>query len=226
MLYVLLAWFALTVWASFDVRSNYYIRTVVSNKKIKEDYLALTFDDGPTEYTLEVLDLLKKYHQKATFFCIGTCIKKHPMILQRIIEDGHVAANHTYSHSTKMGFLSADAVFQEVASNQKIIQTYTGKEPRLFRPPFGVTNPNIAKACIRNGVEVIGWNIRSLDTVLASDYRILQRMIPRLRKGSIILLHDTSSKTVRVVEQLLITMKQKGLQSVTVDELIQIKAYK
>src|SRR5690606_21017954 len=114
----------------------------------------------------------------------------------------------------------------EIASTQKIIQQITGKIPNLFRPPFGVTNPNIARACKENRVEVIGWNIRSLDTVIALEDKILSRILDRIEKGSIILLHDTSTKTLNILERLLIVMEKKQIQSVTVDELLNIKAYK
>src|SRR5690606_14584733 len=117
-------------------------------------------------------------------------------------------------------------VFNEIASTQNIILQITGKIPNFFRPPFGVTNPNIARVCKENRVEVIGWNIRSFDTVIESENKILYRILDRLKKGSIILLHDTSAKTLNVLERLLIIMEKKQIQSVTVDELLNIKAYK
>ena len=226
LIFILIFWFVLTVWASFDVRLNYFVKTHSSNKNISQNRIALTFDDGPTESTPEILNLLEKFNQKATFFCIGKQVEKHPEIAKRIVNEGHIIANHTWSHTNKMGFLSEKEVINEIASNQKTIKKATGKECRLFRPPFGVTNPNIANACKKLNVSVIGWNIRSLDTVIASKTRILNRIIPRIKKGSVILLHDTSKKTVEVLEQLLINLKEKEFQSVPVDELLQIKAYK
>lgn len=222
----IIVWLGITAWGSFDIRLNYFIKAHSSNKKINRNVVALTFDDGPTEITPEILHLLEKYHQKATFFCIGKQLEKYPETAKIIIEQGHVIANHTYSHTNKMGFLSAKEVNSEIASTQKIIQQITGKIPNLFRPPFGVTNPNIGRACKENRVEVIGWNIRSLDTVIASEDKILSRILDRFEKGSIILFHDTSTKTLNVLERLLIVMEKKQIQSVTVDELLNIKAYK
>src|SRR5690606_18244547 len=98
-----------------------------------------------------------------------------------------------------MGFLSEKEVHNEIASTEKIIQQITGKIPNLFRPPFGVTNPNIARACKENRVEVIGWNVRSLDTVIESEDKILSRILDRFEKGSIILLQDISNKTMNVL---------------------------
>lgn len=146
--------------------------------------------------------------------------------MKRIVSEGHLIGNHTYTHSTSIGFWSATRVSEEILKTQETIAENTGMTPAFFRPPFGVTNPNIARACKENRVEMIGWNVRSLDTVLKTEEAILMRIVPRLKKGSIILLHDTSSKTTRVLEQLLLIMKQRQIQSVTVDELIQIKGYK
>lgn len=222
----ILFWLGITAWGSFDIRLNYFVKAHSSNKKINRNVVALTFDDGPTEITPEILNLLEKYNQRATFFCIGKQIEKYSEILKNIVDQGHTIANHTYSHTNKMGFLSQKEVHNEIASTQNIIQQTTGKIPNLFRPPFGVTNPNIARACKENRVEVIGWNVRSLDTVIASEDKILSRILDRFEKGSIILLHDTSTKTLNVLERLLIIMEKKQIQSVTVDELLKIKAYK
>lgn len=223
---VLIFWLILTVWASFDMRMNYFVKTHSSNKKVNRNVIALTFDDGPTEITPEILNLLEKFNQKATFFCIGKQVEKYPEIAKRLVNEGHTIANHTWSHTNKMGFLPEKDVVNEIVSNQKTIKKATGKECHLFRPPFGVTNPNIAKACNKLNLLVIGWNIRSLDTVISSKTKILNRIIPRIKKGSVILLHDTSQKTADVLEQLLIDLKEKEFQSVPVDELLQIKAYK
>jgi peptidoglycan/xylan/chitin deacetylase (PgdA/CDA1 family) len=96
---------------------------------------------------------------------------------------------------------------------------------RLFRPPFGVTNPNIARAVTKTNQIVIGWNIRSLDTVIESQNAILNRIKNRVKPGGIILLHDTSDKTVLVLEQLLLFLQSEGYQTVTIEELLEISAY-
>src|SRR5690606_13512225 len=181
----IIAWLGITTWGSFDIRLNYFIKAHSSNKKINRNVVALTFDDGPTEITPEILNLLEKYNQKATFFCIGKQIEKYPEASKSIVEQVHIIANHTYSHTNKIGFLSEKEVHNEIASTEKIIQQITGKIPNLFRPPFGVTNPNIARACKENRVEVIGWNVRSLDTVIESEDKILSRILDRFEKGSI-----------------------------------------
>lgn len=215
----------LTSWGSFDIRLNYFLNAYSNNPKEKGLKIALTFDDGPHEMTEKVLDLLLKYNAKATFFCIGTQIEKHPGILQRIINEGHIVGNHTYSHSKSFGFFSTSQVLQEVTQTDALLQNKIFKKPLFFRPPFGVTNPNIAKALSKTKHHVIGWNIRSLDTVIDDESQILDRIKKRVKPGGIILLHDTSLKTVNVLEQLLLFLQSENYEMITVDKLLNISAY-
>lgn len=215
----------ITSWGSFDIRLNYFLKAYSNNPNENAKRIALTFDDGPHEMTDKVLDLLLKYNAKGTFFCIGTQIEKHPDILQRIISEGHIVGNHTYSHSKSFGFFSTNEVEQEITQTNTLLENKIQKNALLFRPPFGVTNPNVAKAIAKTGHYVIGWNIRSLDTVIEDESQILERIKSRIKPGGIILLHDTSLKTVNVLEQLLLFLQSENYQMITVDELLNISAY-
>ena len=222
----LLIWIAFTAWGSFAIQSNYFLKAIHQNSTIQKPFVALTFDDGPHPNTEKILDLLKAYQMKATFFCIGKEIEKHPSIIQRMVEEGHIVGNHTYSHTSKMGFLKTKEVIDEIEKTNTIIESITHKKPDLFRPPFGVTNPNIAKAIADTDMKVIGWNIRSLDTIYKSSEQVVQRVVPQLHKGAIVLLHDNLSTSIETLEQLLCSLQEKQLQSVTIPELLNIKAYK
>lgn len=226
--FVILAftWLLLTVMGSGLIRWNYHIKTLNSNPEIKNNEIAITFDDGPNpKFTPIVLDLLEKYNAKATFFCIGKHIALHPDIFNSILEKGHVIGNHTYSHSNKFGLLSTKKVVAELQKTQEIIQQTAGIKPLLYRPAFGVTNPKIKRALKIIDLLSIGWNKRSLDTTPLNQDLIFSRITKNLKKGDIILLHDTSDKTIAVLEQLLLFLQQKKLQSVTVDQLFNVKAY-
>lgn len=223
-LYVMLVGFLFTVWGVFDIRLNYFTK-VYFKGKTKERKVAITFDDGPHPVTHQILDLLDKYQMKATFFCIGKEIEKYPEVLQRIHAEGHTIGNHTYTHSTAMGFLTSQKVKQEIRITDLLIEQLIHQKPLLFRPPFGVTNPSIAKASTRLQKYMIGWNIRSLDTVIRQEYDILSRVLPRLQPGAIILFHDTSERTARVLEQLLLYMTHHKYTSIPVNELLNIAAY-
>lgn len=212
-------WLGCTAWGAFDIRLGYFLPVIYRQKTTKK-YIAITFDDGPTEFTPKVLDLLKKYKAKATFFCIGKQIELYANVAQRIHAEGHQLGNHSFSHSNSFGFLSAEKVQQELQQTDLLLQEITQQQNHYFRPPFGVTNPHIAKAAKRLNHTVIGWNIRSLDTVIDDENKILKRITDKIKPGSIILLHDTSDKTIRVLEQLLLTLQQENYQMVTVHKLL------
>ncbi len=222
---IFLVFIGLTSWGSFDIRLNYFVKAYSNNPNEKFKKIALTFDDGPHEMTVKILDLLLKYNARATFFCIGNQIEKYPEILQRVIDEGHVVGNHTLSHSKSFGFFSTSQVKEEVEQTDTLLQNKTNKKPLLFRPPFGVTNPSVAKAIAETGHYVIGWNIRSLDTVIEDEDKIFQRIKKKVRPGSIVLLHDTSLKTVNVLERLLLFLQSENYEIITVDKLLNISAY-
>ncbi|HKX85627.1 MAG TPA: polysaccharide deacetylase family protein [Flavobacterium sp.] len=215
----------MTSWGSFDIRLNYFLKAYHSNPNEKQRRIALTFDDGPHEMTEEVLNLLQKFNAKATFFCIGTQIEKHPDILKRAITEGHVVGNHTYSHSNSIGFFSTAKVLAEIEKNDVLLANAVGRKIKLFRPPFGVTNPNIARAVSKTGHHVIGWNIRSLDTLNIDENAIFERVKKRIQPGGIVLLHDTSLKTVTVLERLLLFLQSENYEMVTIDTLLNLPAY-
>ena len=100
------------------------------------------------------------------------------------------------------------------------IERLSGKKPQLFRPPFGVTSPNLAKAIKKTKHTVIGWNIRSFDTALKNKDLVLKRIIKHIRPGSIILLHDTQPNTLYILEHLLLHLKQYKYETVTVNNLL------
>ena len=227
-LYVLFVfiWVLITAIGSFQIKMNYHFQSLNHNYKTSENHISITFDDGPNpDFTPKVLLLLKENNAKATFFLIGKNAEKHPEIVRQIIEEGHTIGNHSYSHSKNFGFFSAEKVAAELNQTNAILKKITGKEIKMFRPPFGVTNPNIKKALKTTGHFSIGWSKRSLDTTNLSEEKILKRITSNLKKGDIILLHDTSAKTVAVLEQLLLTLQPHKLQSVPVDRLLEIEAY-
>lgn len=220
-----LIWLGLTAWGSFDIRLNYFTKTHCAKQNPQAKEIALTFDDGPHEMTGKVLDLLKQFNAKATFFCIGKQIEMKPELFKRIIAAGHLAGNHSYSHSGNFGFFSSQKVADEIERTTKLVHQLTGLKMKFFRPPFGVTNPMIAKAVSATKHDVIGWNIRSLDTVYESEDTIFERVKSKVKPGGIILLHDTSQKSVNVLERLLLFLKSENYSIVSVDELLNLSAY-
>lgn len=200
-------------WGVFDIRLGYFVPTLCRLKNKQKRQVVLTFDDGPTELTPLFLDLLNRYEVKAIFFCIGRQIAQYPQIVQRIKEEGHLIGNHTYSHIPQNCFASTAVMTQEIQQTDALL-AQLGIVTPYFRPPYGVTNPHIAKAAKRMGKIVVGWDIRSLDTVIKDETRLWSRVVSKLSQGNIILMHDTSERTLHVLEQLLKYLKANDYQVV------------
>ena len=204
---------------------NFHVKAFCNNAFETQQNIAITFDDGPSPNTLLVLDLLKKHEVKATFFCIGKNIEKHPELLTKIIQEGHIVGNHSYSHSPFFDFFRTKRVLQELENTNALIQKISGKKVQFFRPPFGVTNPSIRKALEVTKHLVIGWNIRSMDGLIKNENLIYKRIINRISPGSIILMHDTTLQSVNVLEKVLLFLKENNYKVVSLEQLLNIKAY-
>lgn len=225
-LIVLVAWFLITLFGSLFIRWDYHLTSFHNNGGTAKREVSLTFDDGPNpEFTPKVLALLKQYNARATFFCIGRQIQQHPQILKEIIANGHTVGNHTYTHAKSFGFFGFHKVRSELRQTSALVKQITGLEMKLFRPCFGVTNPNIARSVKALNLYSIGWSIRSLDTTILNETKVLHRITHKLSQGDIILLHDSSDKTIAVLERLLLFLQDWNLQSVTVDQLLNLEAY-
>lgn len=221
-----LSWLIITSIGSFNIMWNFHLNSYNSNKYIKQKHIAITFDDGPNNtFTPQILKLLRIHNAKATFFCTGKQIEKHPNIVKNIVGDGHTIGNHTYSHSPYFDFLGKQKIIAEIEKTNTIVEALIGKKMKLFRPPYGVTNRSISNAVKETNFQVVGWNIRSFDTVRKNEKDILKRIIGKISPGSVILLHDSKEITVTVLEQLLPFLQQKGYKSVTIDSLFNIEAY-
>lgn len=221
-----LSWLLITSIGSFNIRWNYHLKAFNSNINHPKKQVAITFDDGPNpNFTPEILKLLQTYNAKATFFYIGKQVEKHPELIKSIIEQGHTIGNHSYTHSKFFDFYGKQRVIEEVQKTDAVVLAITGKKTTLFRPPYGVTNPAIAKAIKQTNHKVIGWNIRSLDTLKTNEDAILKRITKNIKPGSVILLHDTQAITVSVLEQLLLFLQINGYQSITIDAIFNIEAY-
>lgn len=217
---------AIMVVGSYDICFGLYIKAYCK-AKTKKKLLALSFDDGPhPEYTPEVLEILKKHNIKAGFFLVGEMIKKEPGLAGRINADDHIIGNHSYTHTKKFTIRKTKAVIDELKQNEELIKEITGKKTGFFRPPFGVTNPNIAYAARFLKYKVIGWSIRSLDTMGKPDEKIIKRVVTRFKPGSLILLHDTHEGIGNILEGIIGEAKKHGYTFVRPDELLNLEAYK
>jgi peptidoglycan-N-acetylglucosamine deacetylase len=185
---------------------------------------ALTFDDGPdANSTPQLLDLLKEEKIEAAFFCIGKKVAANPGLAARIVREGHLLQNHSYAHSNFTNFFSGARLRAELQQTQTIIQKTTGIAPQFFRPPMGLSNPRTFRAAQSLDLQVVGWTIRSLDTITTGPGKIVVRISKQLQPGAIILLHDgniPASRLVPTVKLLLATLREGGYDVVRLDKIL------
>lgn len=161
-----------------------------------EKVLYLTFDDGPTpDITDWTLNTLNQYGAKATFFCIGNNIEKHPSIFKNIQDEGHTVGNHTYNH-VKGWKTKTEAYIDEVLKTQKIIDSTFGNQQsgmlKLFRPPYGQITTEQGKTLRNLGYKIIMWDVLAFDWEDSiSSEQCYQNLISNATAGSIIVLHDS-----------------------------------
>jgi peptidoglycan/xylan/chitin deacetylase (PgdA/CDA1 family) len=222
---IILLWLGINAIGSARISSDYHVKAYCNNLSETEKKIAITFDDGPSVFTLEILELLKKYNVKATFFCIGKNIETHPEILKQVIAEGHLVGNHSYNHSPFFDFYNAKKIREEIEKTDTLLEKYISQKINFFRPPYGVTTPSIRRALKKTGHKVIGWNIRSLDGGTKNQSLIFNRIIKRISPGGIVLLHDTAPHSVFVLEQFLQFLQQNNYKVISTEELLNLKAY-
>ncbi|MCR1997829.1 polysaccharide deacetylase family protein [Bacteroides acidifaciens] len=208
------------VYASYSIRSEIYLRSFC-RKRTGEKVIVLTFDDGPDPIqTPKVLKVLKEHQATACFFCIGHKIEGNEKLLQQMVAEGHLIGNHSFTHSGLFPLYRLSRMKKDLQTCQSELERVTSQPVTLFRPPFGVTNPTIAKAVRQLGYTSIGWNIRTLDTQQPSPEKVLDRIRKGLKPGSIILLHDRMPNSGQLVKQILDLLKKQGYTIVRLDELL------
>jgi len=195
--------------------------SAVSNEKV----IALSFDDGPAAYSTQILDTLQKHNVPASFFCIGKNIPSNEKILIRINEEGHIIGNHSYSHYFWFDLWWARKMFADMQTMDKEVMKVTGLKPVLFRPPYGVMNPNLSIAIEWGKYTPIGWSIRSFDTRIKDKQMLLSRIMKQIKPGAIILLHDSMEITAAILPELIQQLTTQGYKIVRLDKMLNINAY-
>ncbi len=190
--------------------------------------VALSFDDGPhPDFTPRIAEVLAKGGAQATFFCIGQCAEQHPEVARALLAAGHELGNHTYSHNTRGHLFSASALEADLRRCQSVLATL-GTASRWYRPAVGIRNPPVHAAAKALGLQVVMWSAAARDGAWAFDQDKALRMARQAQPGDILVLHDglrgTSStvreSTVRWLPSLLEGLRERGLQPVTVSQLL------
>ncbi|MFB0847180.1 polysaccharide deacetylase family protein [Paenibacillus oleatilyticus] len=190
--------------------------------------VALTFDDAPdTTFTPQVLDVLKKYQVRATFFLVGAQAEKHPEMVKRILREGHVIGNHSYSH--KLFTKLSDDLFQsQVLQTQQTLKRLIGYSPRLLRPPYGEISESQLLWASEHGYRIVNWNVDSLDWKQLGQEKVTSNILTNVKPGSIILQHSGGGPgqdlngTVKALPTVIQTLKSRNLKMVTLPELLKV----
>jgi peptidoglycan/xylan/chitin deacetylase (PgdA/CDA1 family) len=198
-------------------------RSVNSYSEVHVDgpYIAMTFDDGPSDkLTPELLDILKAHHIHATFFVIGQNAERFPQIMQRAVREGHEIGSHSWSHPA-FAKMSESAVRRELQRTDDVIRAAIGHSPVLLRPPYGSITPHQKQWIHADfGYEIVLWDVDPLDWKRPGPSVVMNRILKETRPGSIILSHDIHPGTIKAMPETFDKLQAKGFKFVTVSELI------
>ncbi len=216
---------SLFVYASASISSQFFSKTYCFSET-ENKFIALTFDDGPHKLiTPDLLELLRKNNIKAAFFCIGKKAENQPELIKQIDLDGHIIGTHSYSHHLLFSLFSAKKIEQELRKTELLIYSIINKKIKWFRPPYGVTNPPIAKAVKAMNYQVIGWSLKSKDTVIKDKQKLLKRLINNIKPGDIVLFHDNQPHIMEVLDKFIKFAVENQYKFVRPDQLLNIEPY-
>ena len=225
--YYLLTFFIYSLvvfWGCYNIGSNFFIKIICKATTSKKQ-IAISFDDGPAEnYTPEILELLNKNNIKAAFFCIGNRVEKNEVLLKQVFDEGHIIGNHSYSHAPMFDLFPTGKMCKDLNNMDEVTKKAIGVKPKLFRPPYGVTNPTVRKAIINGNYIPVGWSIRSLDTMIKDKEKLFRR-IADINPGDIVLFHDTSKTTLDILQTFIEHVQKSGFTFVRLDKLLNIEPY-
>lgn len=192
---------------------SYGVEVSNPNRKM----IALTFDDGPSDYTQTLLDGLKQKGAKATFFVLGKKAVKNADTLKNIVADGHLLGNHTYTHIDMMK-TSKSTIKEQIYSTNKVIKDITGIDVKFYRPPHGHYFGDTLNAI--DDMIAVKWSNDSIDWKHQDENYVYNYIINKAHDGEILLLHDTKETTVKAALRAIDTLEAQGYSFVRVDDLL------
>lgn len=190
----------------------------------EEKVLYLTFDAGyENGYTPQILDVLQKHQVKAAFFLVGNYLQRNADLVRRMVDEGHIVANHTMHHPDMSKIADMQAFQKELQALENLFYEITGKSlPKYYRPPQGVysqSNLEMAKAL---GYKTVFWSLAYADwdnNNQPSREYAMEKLTSRVHNGAVILLHSTSKTNAQILDELLTQYKQMGYRFASIDEL-------
>lgn len=183
--------------------------------------VALTFDDGPSSFTLQILAILRRFHAVATFFVVGARAAGDPTALRDEIRYGDRIGNHTYAH-VNLRLYSDAGVREQLELTQSIVRAATHCRPRWFRPPYGAVDQRVAGVAASLGLHTVLWSVDPRDWTLPGVGAIESRVLSAVRPGSIVLLHDGGGyrgETVEALPVILRALRSEGYRFITLHDM-------
>lgn len=199
---------------------------ITSSVNTEERVVALTFDDGPTEYTNTVLEILEEKNVSATFYVTGSDLEKHPDIGTAIIEAGHDLGNHSYSHSRFL-LKSQQFIDDEIQKTNELIRQAGFDGDITFRPPYGKKLFGLPWYLMTHGIETITWDVEPDSFGTESNFMV-QHTVEHVHNGSIILLHPfcaSCSGQRDAIPNIIDALHEQGYTFVTISELLRLDEY-
>lgn len=205
--------------------TNIYLHGDITKGKT----VSLTFDDSPDENNTEkVLDILKHYGVKASFFMIASPMSEHnATITKRVFDEEHLVLNHSFTHP-HFSKINQEAIVHELNRSSQRIESITGKYPLLFRPPYGSINQEVMDTINAQGYSTILWSLDSLDWTLKDKDAIIDNVTTHVHNGDIILMHSSRANytSVEALPQIIEQLQNQGYSFQRLDEMLGIKAYR
>lgn len=193
-----------------------WLGPVVTHFETNANEVWLTIDDGPTEDTPALLDVLDGHSAKATFFVKGELARERPELIREIVRRGHSVGNHSQSHpSASFWCLPPAAIRREIHDCNRVLADITGSTPHFFRAPVGMKNPFVHPAL--GDLLLIGWTARAFDAVTSDPAAVLRRLMPDVRPGAILLLHQGRPASASILDAVAAELRKRGYELVVPD---------
>lgn len=193
---------------------------------VTKPMIAITYDDGPhPQNTLKILDILNKYNAKATFFMLGENVERNKWIPKKVVEQGSQIGTHSWNHPNLNKLSENDILFQ-ISNSSKLIEEASGKEVKVFRPPYGNANQMVRNIARKENKAIILWNIDTEDWKSKDSKKVAEHVLDNVKEGDIVLMHDIYPSTVEASEEIVRELTNRGYELVTVSELFENKGKK
>lgn len=184
----------------------------------------LTFDSGyENGCTAKILDVLKAHNVPAAFFLVGNYMERNPELVKRMVEEGHIVANHTMHHYDMSKYSDETAFAKELTDLENLFRDVTGQElPKFYRPPQGIYSQQNLEMAQKMGYKTVFWSLAYVDwnnDAQPSREQAMSKLIPRIHNGAVVLLHSTSRTNAEILDELLTQWKKMGYSFGTVPEL-------